>query len=141
MASLYAVYESDFKRKYASNPDFYNTYLKKRKNEDNAYYISFKKQLPNKSENKTVLLLIVGLLLGILIVYFIWRNGLGKKKKLQKLSIQERKIYELLREGASNQEISDQCCIGLSTVKSHVSNIYSKLGVKSRKEIMYLGYR
>ena len=59
-----------------------------------------------------------------------------KSKSLNNLSIQERKILVLIQQGLSNQEISDQCNIGMSTVKSHVSNIYGKLKIKSRKEAL-----
>ena len=56
------------------------------------------------------------------------------------LTVQERKIFSLLKEGKSNKEISDECAISLSTVKSHVNNIYSKLQINSRKEALdYLG--
>ncbi|CAN0606043.1 unnamed protein product, partial [Ectocarpus sp. 12 AP-2014] len=65
------------------------------------------------------------------------KNRTSKSSKLLKsLSIQERKIYSLLKEGKSNKEISEEYNIGVSTVKSHVSSIYTKLSVKSRKEII-----
>ena len=48
---------------------------------------------------------------------------------MKNLSVQERKIYTLLKEGKSNKEISEELNIGLSTVKSHASNIYSKLKI------------
>jgi DNA-binding CsgD family transcriptional regulator len=41
-------------------------------------------------------------------------------------------------EGKSNKEISDILLIGLSTVKSHVNSIYSKLGINSRKDVLNL---
>ena len=47
------------------------------------------------------------------------------------LSIQEKKVYELLCNGKSNKEISTELHIEVSTVKSHVYKIFSKLGVKS----------
>jgi DNA-binding NarL/FixJ family response regulator len=65
---------------------------------------------------------------------------LFKKKHdpLKDLSVQERKIFALLLEGKSNKEISEILLIGLSTVKSHVNNIYSKLEINSRKDLMNL---
>lgn len=59
-----------------------------------------------------------------------------KKSALQELSVQERKVFMLLKEGKSNQEISDECSIAISTVKTHVSNIYGKLNISSRKDAM-----
>jgi len=36
--------------------------------------------------------------------------------------------------GKANQEIADDFFISLATVKRHVTNIYGKLGVKSRTQ-------
>jgi LuxR family maltose regulon positive regulatory protein len=36
--------------------------------------------------------------------------------------------------GASNQEIAQNLCVSLSTVKTHTQNIYSKLGVNKRPQ-------
>jgi DNA-binding NarL/FixJ family response regulator len=44
----------------------------------------------------------------------------------------------MLKKGASNKEISEEFNIGISTVKSHVSSILSKMNAKSRKELMRL---
>ncbi len=58
------------------------------------------------------------------------------KTLLQSLSVQEKRVFELLRKGASNKEISTELNIEVSTVKSHVYKIFTRLGVKSRKEIV-----
>lgn len=137
LVSLYAIYESRFKNKYTENAEFYNNYLKKWKNQDNAYFKAFKKSTPARIFNIRIILFALFLILIMLvIIYFIFKPNFRKKRKLQKLSIQERKVFELLRTGATNQEISDQCNIGINTVKTHVRNVYSKLGIKSRKEIL-----
>jgi DNA-binding NarL/FixJ family response regulator len=46
----------------------------------------------------------------------------------------EQKILGALAKGASNQEISQQFSITVSTVKYHLTNIFSKLGVRNRVE-------
>jgi len=52
------------------------------------------------------------------------------------LSKQERNIRSLILEGKSNKEIANELFISLSTVKSHISNIYSKLRVSDRRELL-----
>lgn len=60
----------------------------------------------------------------------------SKQQNIQALSSQEKKVFRLLKEGKSNKEISSELHIEVSTVKSHLNKIYSRLGVKSRKEIV-----
>ncbi len=52
------------------------------------------------------------------------------QKKL--LSERELEVLHTLATGRSNKEIGAVLCISLATVKSHIINIYSKLGVNSR---------
>ena len=50
------------------------------------------------------------------------------------LSPREADILSAVSQGSSNQEIAESLNISLSTVKTHLSNIYSKLGVKRRTQ-------
>lgn len=50
------------------------------------------------------------------------------------LTRRELEVLRLLAEGVSNQEIAQTLMIELSTVKKHVSNLLSKLGVTSRTQ-------
>lgn len=50
------------------------------------------------------------------------------------LTAREREILALLGKGLSNLEISRQLSISMATVKYHLTNIFSKLGVKNRVE-------
>lgn len=52
------------------------------------------------------------------------------------ISKREREIIELILEGRSNKEIENQLYISFHTVKNHISNIYQKLGIKSRYELI-----
>jgi len=50
------------------------------------------------------------------------------------LTPQEMKILELIQEGKSNKEIASDLYVELSTVKSHINKLYSKMQVKNRTE-------
>ncbi|MGX7329748.1 response regulator transcription factor [Enterococcus bulliens] len=50
------------------------------------------------------------------------------------LTTREREVLQLIAEGKSNQEIADELFITLKTVKTHVSNILSKLEVEDRTQ-------
>ena len=50
------------------------------------------------------------------------------------LSARELEILGMMSKGLSNQEIAGALFISLSTVKSHIANIFSKLDVKRRTQ-------
>ena len=52
-----------------------------------------------------------------------------------KLTRQEKVVAELAGQGLSNREIGEELCISESTVKKHMSNIFEKLEISSRKEL------
>jgi len=54
------------------------------------------------------------------------------------VSGRELEIIELVVQGLSNREIGDRLFISLSTVKTHLYNIYRKLGVRSRVELVLI---
>jgi LuxR family maltose regulon positive regulatory protein len=51
---------------------------------------------------------------------------------VEPLSKRELEVLRLMVTGLSNPEIAEELVIAVSTVKSHVNHIYSKLGVKNR---------
>jgi NarL family two-component system response regulator LiaR len=57
------------------------------------------------------------------------------------LTKRERAVLALLVEGLNNTQIAAKLTVSPSTVKSHVSNILSKLGVSSRTEAVTLALR
>ena len=59
----------------------------------------------------------------------------------QDLTRRERDLLKLLAEGFSNQKIAVQLGISLSTVKSHVMHILSKLEVENRTAAVLLALR
>lgn len=63
-----------------------------------------------------------------------------KKDKVDSTPLSEREL-EVLNEmatGATNKVIADNLCISVSTVKTHIINIYSKLNVGTRVEAVEL---
>ncbi|MCU4177050.1 response regulator transcription factor [Carboxylicivirga sp. N1Y90] len=135
LVGLYAIYKSKFESNYQSNADFYDSYVNKWQNEDNTYLSSFVRKFPKRSNSIFIFLIVVFTITIAVIGLFLGRLWLDPNRNIKKLSIQERKVFELLKQGDTNQEIANGLNIGLSTVKSHVSSIYSKLNIKSRKEI------
>jgi two-component system, NarL family, response regulator LiaR len=57
------------------------------------------------------------------------------------LTERERTVLALMVEGLNNTQIAGRLTVSPSTVKSHVSNILSKLGVSSRTEAVSLALR
>ena len=53
---------------------------------------------------------------------------------VEELSEREVEVLELIANGYSNKEIADTLYIALSTVKSHINNIYRKLDVSKRTQ-------
>lgn len=58
------------------------------------------------------------------------------KPLFETLTPREHEVMVLMVKGISNSEISNLLTIELSTTKSHVGNILSKLGVTSRNEVI-----
>lgn len=54
------------------------------------------------------------------------------------LSKRELDVWALMSKGHTNQEIAEKLFISLSTVKTHTSNLYSKLGVRNRSSAIVL---
>ncbi|MGB6035347.1 MAG: helix-turn-helix transcriptional regulator [Cryomorphaceae bacterium] len=136
LVALHAIYKSKFESNYESNRDEYEAFIERWKKQDNAYFNSFAKQIPS-SDNSRIPIVggIISLLLAAVGFFFFKRRSKGSKG-FENLSVQERKIFQFLQEGASNKEISEHFNIEMSTVKTHVSSIYAKLNVRSRKDIV-----
>ena len=58
------------------------------------------------------------------------------KNGKDRLTIRENEILDLVGKGFNNKEIGQKLFITENTVKKHVSSIFTKLGFKSRKEVI-----
>jgi len=54
------------------------------------------------------------------------------------ISAREKEIIALIAKGMSNDEIMDELYISSSTVRNHIYNIYKKIGINSRGQLLHM---
>ncbi len=87
----------------------------------------------------TTPLLVLSLLLNLFLAYWLVKTKRTKKENLtNQLTKQERKILELILQDKTNKEVASEIFVSLSTVKTHINNLYKKLGIQSRDELKSL---
>ena len=101
--------------------------------------------LENKDSNTFDWTYVLYILLGLSVLANFWfilsrrkeRNNKTSKLKEQ-LTKQEEKILSLLLDDKTNKEIADVLFVSVSTVKTHINNLYKKLKVQSREDVKRL---
>jgi len=71
----------------------------------------------------------------VLIIILTLSNKPQLENPTTELSVRQRQVFDLIVSGKSNKEIMDELCIELSTLKTHINNIYRIVNIKSRKEM------
>jgi DNA-binding CsgD family transcriptional regulator len=64
--------------------------------------------------------------------YFLKNKGAIKPT----LTNKENEILELLQQGKTNKEIASEFFISVSTVKTHINNIFKKMNISNRNELL-----
>ncbi len=64
----------------------------------------------------------------------------GLSARLDRLTEREKEVLMAIAQGLNNQEISETLFIGAATVKTHVSNVLSKLEVRDRAQAVVFAY-
>jgi DNA-binding NarL/FixJ family response regulator len=62
-------------------------------------------------------------------------------RAVDELTARELDIFRLIAEGLSNAEISERLYIGDTTVKTHVTHILQKLGLRDRVQAVVLAHQ
>ncbi len=63
-----------------------------------------------------------------------------RRQPIEALTDREEQVLVAVARGRTNQEIADELYITLSTVKSHVTSLMTKLGVRNRVEVAMWAY-
>lgn len=63
-------------------------------------------------------------------------HRLAEMLAMENLTEREEKVLRLLTQGLGNKEIATRLDVLVNTVKTHLKNVFRKLGVKSRLEAM-----
>ncbi|WP_111708647.1 response regulator transcription factor [Lutibacter citreus] len=127
------------------NSNYYNSLLSRLKEQypTSIYTSQFENDLLldehyHIAKKSSYLVSLLVFLIAILIAFIVLILRKNKKNTIdyrKLLSKQEQKIFELMNKGLANKEIAENLFISISTVKTHINNIYTKLKINSRKDI------
>ena len=72
----------------------------------------------------------------LLLVEYFYKPDMANFDKKNKLTQKENEVLILIKKGYSNKDISNELFISVSTVKTHVNNIFKKKNVTKREHLM-----
>ncbi|MFS4494901.1 helix-turn-helix transcriptional regulator [Maribacter sp. 2308TA10-17] len=150
MVKLISIKQLDNKdlleKDIAKNPDYYVALLTELKESDieRSEYLFLENKLAfltteaaeNKYATSKIIIVLLSLLVASLLFFVFHLRQRKTRQAIADLSKQEKNIQGLILQGKSNKEIANELFISLSTVKTHITNIYSKLRVSSRQELL-----
>ena len=155
LVALAAVNNTDIEHFFEDNQNFYFSFLDRLKKElpNSSYTKNYSQKLnylagiDNQNFNiyKILLAILALFLAGALFYIFQLRKKIAdlttpiQKEKIEvapppSLTKKEEEILEYIKSGKSNKEIAAELFIELSTVKTHINKIYSKLGISNRSQ-------
>jgi DNA-binding CsgD family transcriptional regulator len=163
LVGLYALYHIDNKdTDFLRNSEFYFDFQKELEKQfpGTAYtqdysdllneLIGFREfvcEMPGVQPKwKDQLIIAESIFIFLLLIVIVWffvtqkknsRNSNGNESQLNlydSLTSKQQEILQLLGEGKTNKEIAQELFVELSTVKTHINNIYRQLNVGTRKE-------
>ena len=133
-------------RDIEENRDYYTTLLDKLRQSEippvDYQFLEEKMAYLNQSLLSRKLGWSTGLNIGLMFVVLVLTVSLIYLKRKPRrsenvaLSKQETLVRNLILQGKSNKEIANELYVSLSTVKSHITSIYSKLNVSGRRELL-----
>jgi len=101
--------------------------------------------LPDNENSNQWIFYLIGFagILSIAVNIFIFLKWYKQKKHSKsnlkaQLTKQEQNILQLLLEEKSNKDIAEALFVSVSTVKTHVNNVYKKLNVQTRQDVKSL---
>ncbi|TCI94355.1 response regulator transcription factor [Tenacibaculum sp. M341] len=143
--SVKQLHEKKLLRKdIQQNTIYYSNFLDdlKKSNINSSKYIFLENELlkinvatANKKYKFTSIISFFLITVIALLVTFILKS---RKKKTPSIDLtnQEITIKELIINGKTNKEIANELHISLNTVKTHISNLYQKLNISNRRELI-----
>ncbi len=72
------------------------------------------------------------------IINFLFTEEKTGIDNLNILTVREKEIFILIRNGMQNKDIANELFLSVKTIESHVENIKKKLGLRTTKELKYL---